>query len=129
MKLSPQHHINPQFSLSSMTDVVFLLLIFFMLTMSSVTPQALLIDLPVSSHSNAPLAQVSVMITADLRYYVDHEPIEHTQLESLLQQKLSQDQRVVLLHIDKSVPVAYVVEITDIAASLDTKVAIVTQPD
>ena len=51
------------------------------------------------------------------------------QLESLLKQKLNQDQRLVLLQVDKSVPVAHVIYVTDLAASLQAKVAVATQPD
>jgi len=129
MKLSNQHRIDPQFSMSSMTDVVFLLLIFFLLTVASVTPQALPIDLPVSSNTDTLLPQVNVMITADLCYYVDNQPTDRAQLESVLQQKLNTDQRFVLLQVDKSVPIAQVVYVTDIAASLHAKVAVATQSE
>ncbi|XWN35138.1 MAG: biopolymer transporter ExbD [Roseivirga sp.] len=129
MKLSNQHRIDPQFSMSSMTDVVFLLLIFFLLTVASVTPQALPIDLPVSSNTDTLLPQVNVMITADLCYYVDNQPTDRAQLESVLQQKLNIDQRFVLLQVDKSVPIAQVVYVTDIAASLHAKVAVATQSE
>lgn len=112
-----------------MTDIVFLLLIFFMLTVSSVTPQALPIDLPTSTNADILLPQVNVTITAALDYYVDQQKTTQEQLEGLLQQKLTTDQRFVLLQIDKSVPVAHMVYVTDIAASLQAKVAVATQPD
>ena len=130
MKLNTQHKIDTQFSMSSMTDIVFLLLIFFMLTVSSVTPQALPIDLPLSSHADTLLPQVNVMITADLAYYVDHQKTTREQLEGVLQQKLNTTQRLVLLQVDKSVPVAHMIYVTDIAASLHAKVAVATtQPN
>ncbi len=129
MKLNTKHKIDAQFSMSSMTDIVFLLLIFFMLTVTSVTPQSLLIDLPRSNNADILLPQVNVMITADLIYYVDQQKTTREQLEGLLQQKLSTAQRAVLLHIDKSVPVAHMIYVTDIAASLHAKVAVATQSD
>ncbi|MCU0317939.1 MAG: biopolymer transporter ExbD [Amoebophilaceae bacterium] len=129
MKLNTKHQIDPQFSMSSMTDIVFLLLIFFMLTVTSVTPQALLIDLPMSSNAtDISPPQVNVMITADLTYYVDHQRITREQLAGLLQQKLVADQRSVLLQVDESVPVAHMIYVTDIAASLHAKVAVATSP-
>lgn len=112
-----------------MTDIVFLLLIFFMLTVASVTPQALPVDLPTSNNADALLPQVNVTITAALDYYVDQQKTSQKQLESLLKQKLNQDQRLVLLQVDKSVPVAHVIYVTDLAASLQAKVAVATQPD
>jgi biopolymer transport protein ExbD len=114
-----------------MTDIVFLLLIFFMLTVSSVAPQALPIeiDLPLSSNADTLLPQVNVMITADLTYYVDDQKTTRERLEGLLQQKLSTAQRLVLLQVDKSVPIAHMIYVTDIAASLHAKVAVATQPN
>ena len=113
-----------------MTDIVFLLLIFFMLTVASVTPQSLRIDLPSSNNADILLPQVNVMITADLEYYVDHQKTTQEQLEELLQQKLNTTtQRFILLHVDKSVPVAHMIYVTDIAASLHAKIAVATQPD
>ena len=129
MKLKTRHEISTQFSMSSMTDIVFLLLIFFMLTVASVTPQSLLIDLPLSNNTDVLLPQVNVMITADLTYYVDYQQTTREQLSGLLQQKLNPTQPFVLLQIDKSVPVAHMIYVTDIAASLYAKVAVATQPD
>lgn len=129
MKLSTKHQIDPQFSMSSMTDIVFLLLIFFMLTVTSVAPQALLIDLPMSSNAtDISSPQVNVMITADLTYYVDYQRTTREQLAGLLQHKLVADQRSVLLQVDESVPVAHMIYVTDIAASLHAKVAVATSP-
>ena len=128
MKLSTRHKINPHFSMASMTDLVFLLLIFFMLTMASAAPQALHIDLPTSSNTTPLPPQVSVQITADLDYYVDQVQTTQAQLQGLLRQKLNTPQRFVLLQVDKSVPVAHMVYVTDIATSLHAKVAVATQP-
>lgn len=130
MKLSTKNKIDTQFSMSSMTDIVFLLLIFFMLTFVSVTPQALNIDLPLSNNAKALPSQVNVMITAGLEYYVDHQKTTRERLEESLQQKLNTTtQRAVLLQVDQSVPVAHMIYVTDIAASLQAKVAVATQPD
>ncbi len=129
MKLRTRHKIDTHFSMSSMTDIVFLLLIFLMLTVSSVTPQALPVDLPTSNNADILLPQVNVTITAALDYYVDQQKTTREQLAGLLQQKLEQDQRLVLLQVDKSVPIAHVIYVTDIAASLQAQVAVATQPD
>jgi len=100
-----------------------------MLTVSPITPQALSIDLPSSNNSDTLLPQVNVMITADLSYYVDHQRTTQEQLEDLLRQKLTTAQQLVLLQVDKSIPVAHMIYVTDIAASLHAKVAVATQSD
>lgn len=129
MKLTNKHKIDNQFSMSSMTDIVFLLLIFFMLTVSSVTNQGLPVDLPQSNNAEVQIPQVNVTITADLNYYINQQKIKKEQLEEHLKQKLDKTQPLVLLQIDKSVPVAHMIYVTDIAAALKAKVSVATQPN
>lgn len=130
MKLRTRNQINPNFSLSSMTDIVFLLLIFFMLTVSPMAPQALSVDLPTSNHAEASPAQVNVTITAALEYYVDGAATPQEEVPALLRQKLSNnDTSLVLLQIDQKVPVAHMIYVTDLAAALNAKVAVATKPD
>ena len=130
MKLRTRNQINPNFSLSSMTDIVFLLLIFFMLTVSPMAPQALSVDLPTSNHAEASPAQVNVTITTALEYYVDGAATPQEEVPALLRQKLSNnDTSLVLLQIDQKVPVAHMIYVTDLAAALNAKVAVATKPD
>lgn len=113
--------------MSSMTDIVFLLLIFFMLTSSFVTPTALPVSLPTSRSAPIVLQKISVTVTADLKYYVNEKPttIEQmrTELAGLLQDA---DEGVVVLNIDKSVPVEHLVKVATIANELNAKVSIAT---
>ena len=76
MSLKSQNQINPNFSMSSMTDVVFLLLIFFMLTSTLVTTNALKITLPTSSAEPIKQQTISISITEDLRYFINNDPID-----------------------------------------------------
>ncbi|MEL6606830.1 MAG: biopolymer transporter ExbD [Bacteroidota bacterium] len=129
MKLTNKYKIDNQFSMSSMTDIVFLLLIFFMLTVSSVTNQGLPVDLPQSNNADTLTPQVNITITAALNYYINQQKIKKEQLEERLKQKIDKIQPLVLLQIDKSVPVAHMIYVTDIAAALHAKVSVATQPD
>lgn len=129
MKLTNNHKIDTQFSMSSMTDIIFLLLIFFMLTMSSVTNQGLPIDLPHSKNADTVMPQVNVTITASCQYYIGQRRIEKAQLTKNLKQRLDKKQALVFLQIDKSVPVAHMIYVTDIAAALGAKVSVATQPN
>jgi biopolymer transport protein ExbD len=129
MDLKSKHKVDASFSMSSMTDVIFLLLIFFMLTSSFITPSGLKINLPSSKTSTIVMQKVSVTITEDLRYYVNDTRIAKSRLEFELTKALEGKEGVVVLHIDKSVPTEYLVEIAGIATSLDAKVSIATQPN
>jgi len=128
MKLKNSHQISTQFNMSSMTDIVFLLLIFFMLTASFVTPAGLPIDLPTSNTSVTATPQVSVTITASLDYYINNQPIVFSQLKDMLQKELPAQDGIVLLQVDKSVPIEYMIKVVDIASSLHAQVSVATRP-
>lgn len=129
MRLKVRHKIQTQFSMSSMTDIVFLLLIFFMLTVSFVTPTGLAIDLPTSYTANTLTPQVQVIITSKLDYYVDDEPVKFDELTAVLQQKISQKSNLILLQVDRSVPIQHMIQIVDIANSLHAQVSVATRTD
>ena len=130
MALSSKNKIDPAFSMSSMTDIIFLLLIFFMLTSSFITPSGLNVNLPSSKTSEIVMQKVSVTITEDLEYLVNNKVISRDALESVLKQELAngEGEGVVVLHVDKSVPTEFFVEAAGIATSLEAKVSIATQP-
>ena len=115
--------------MSSMTDVIFLLLIFFMLTSSFITPSGLPINLPTSKSSNIVIQKVSVTITKDLKYYVNDSRVSIDKLEGVLRSAFSGKEGVVVLHCDKSVPVDHLVRVASIATSLEAKVSIATKPN
>ena len=129
MKLKTRHTFNTQFSLASMTDIVFLLLLFFMLTVSFVPPIGLTVDLPTSHNANTVTPQVKVTITKNLVYYIDNQIIESSHLQAALQGKLLGTSKLVLLQIDQSVPVQQMIQVVDIANGLQAQVSIATRPD
>ena len=128
MALKSKHNVEPLFSMSSMTDIVFLLLVFFMLTSSFITPSGLPVNLPTSKNSTVEMQKVSVTITKELDYYVNDKKISRALLEGELKSKLIGNEGVVVLHIDSSVPTEHLVHVADIATSLEAKVSIATKP-
>ncbi|AHM58833.1 biopolymer transport protein ExbD/TolR [Flammeovirgaceae bacterium 311] len=113
-----------------MTDIIFLLLIFFMLTSSFITPSGLNVNLPSAKKSEIVMQKVSVTITDDLRYMVNEQEVSREQVEGILTNELSGTEKegVVVLHVDKTVPTERFVEIAGIAAALNAKVSIATKP-
>ena len=75
MKLKGRNKISPEFSMSSMTDIVFLLLIFFLLTSNS--PNALDLILPKAKGKTTNTQQVSVSIDTDLRYFLNEKLVNY----------------------------------------------------
>ncbi|GAA0877153.1 biopolymer transporter ExbD [Algoriphagus jejuensis] len=128
MGLQAKNKVESAFSMSSMTDIIFLLLIFFMLTSSFITPSGLPVNLPSSETSDIVMQEVTVSVTKDLRYSVNDKIVGREQIKSELTTLLEGKKGQVVLHIDKEVPVEYLVEIGGIAAGLEANVSIATQP-
>jgi biopolymer transport protein ExbD len=128
MNLGSKSKIDASFSMASMTDLIFLLLVFFMLTSSFVTPSGLPVNLPTSKSSSIEVQKVSVTVTQDLKYYVDDKQITKGTLEGELKSRLGGAGGSVILHIDKSVPSEHLVYVAGLATSLEAKVVVATKP-
>jgi biopolymer transport protein ExbD len=128
MNLNTKHKVQAAFSMSSMTDIIFLLLIFFMLTASFVTPSGLPVNLPSSKSSTIVMQKVSVTITKDLRYFVDDQRTNIRRLPDDLAAALKGQEGVVVLHVDKSVPTEHLINVASIATSLKARVSVATRP-
>ena len=128
MALQSKNKIESSFSMSSMTDIIFLLLIFFMLTSSFITPSGLPVNLPSSEASDIIMQEVTVTVTKDLRFSVNDKVVSRDAIKSELAVLLEGKKGQVVLHIDKEVPVEYLVEIGGIAAGLEANVSIATKP-
>ena len=128
MNLGSKNKIDPSFSMASMTDLIFLLLIFFMLTSSFVTPSGLPVNLPSSRASTIEVQKVSVTVTRDFQYFVNDKKISKAMLEPELKSRLGGAGGAVVLHIDKSVPSEHLVYVAGIATALEAKVVVATKP-
>src|SRR4030043_1450371 len=104
MAISNRNKISVTFSSVGMTDVVFNLLIFFMLTSTLVHPTALKLLLPKGSAQTSAKPQTTVSITNDQRYYVEQQSVQLMELEAVLKEKLGSNPDIYIsLHADKTV--------------------------
>ena len=129
MNLNSKHKVQAAFSTSSMTDVIFLLLIFFMLTASFITPSGQPVNLPTSKNSNIVMQKVSVTITNKGKFYVNDKEVSLNRLKMVLRNEFEGKEGVVVLHCDNDVPVQNLISVADIATSLEAKVSIATKPN
>ncbi|MEM1137035.1 MAG: biopolymer transporter ExbD [Bacteroidota bacterium] len=130
MGFQSKNKVDPTFNMSSMTDMIFLLLIFFMLTSNFVTPSGLDISVPSSKASKKVLPKINVGIDKDFKYYVNEVNIPLDLLEDELRFQLSKEELgVVVISIDKEVPVQYLINVAGIATKLKAKVTIATKPE
>ena len=114
MAIKARNKVEPAFNSSSMSDLVFLLLIFFMLTSTLVAPNAIKLMLPSSSSKTMAKQTVTVYINEEMTYFVDETPADESQLMELINGKIGADsEATVVLRSDKTVPVQYIVNVID----------------
>ncbi len=135
MAIKARNTRNVQFTMASMSDLVFLLLIFFMLTSTLVAPSAIKLLLPSSDSRTMAPHTVTVYIDADRQMYLEEEPVDLEALRTGLLSSLSgHTEGAVVLRSDKSVPVQYVVNVIDAVENINSrhgvkhKVILATQP-
>ncbi|PKP17005.1 MAG: biopolymer transporter ExbD [Bacteroidetes bacterium HGW-Bacteroidetes-21] len=135
MAIKSRSKVSLDFSLASMSDIVFLLLIFFMITSTLISPNALKLLLPHSNsqtQANKPITTIS--ISADLQFYLETTPVANEdELSVMLTQKLGivenpEDAPTISLHADKTVPIEYVVKVMNIAKNNKYKLILATSP-
>ena len=131
MAIRSSNKVNPSFSMSSMTDLIFLLLIFFMITSTLATPNALKLLLPESNNQASAKAITSVSIDRYLNYYIERDRVESlADLERALQLKLMDSQEpTISLHAEKTVPIDEVVKVMNIAVRNRYRMILATNPE
>jgi biopolymer transport protein ExbD len=116
MNLRGRNKIDPSFSMSSMTDIVFLLLIFFMLTSTLVTVSAIDVLLPKAGGKTENNAAVAVSISSDALFYIDKTNILETELENEILKSVGTDKKkTIIIRGDKDVAYENVMKVIDIA--------------
>jgi len=116
MRLRGRNKVTPEFNMSSMTDIVFLLLIFFMIASSLVSAEAIDLLLPKSSSKTTQTKNVSVSVDKDVNYYVDMKKVSKDNLEAEVLAKVGQsDSPSITIRSDQDVEMKHVVYIMDIA--------------
>ena len=127
MKFKGRNKVSPEFSMSSMTDIVFLLLVFFMLTSNA--PNALDLILPKAKGKSTNVKSVSVNIKKNHLFYVNDKKVKKSGIESELRNLLKgQDAPTVLLRAEEGVPIEDAVSVMDIANKNKFKIILAVRP-
>jgi biopolymer transport protein ExbD len=123
MAIKSRNKLSTEFSMASMSDLVFLLLIFFMLTSTLVAPNAIKLLLPASnSRTIEQPPKVIVSINQNLEYFLQGVQVNEISLENGLLDKLAGQQNVsIRLEADKNIPVQYVVNVIDIVNNINKR--------
>ncbi|MGJ8745665.1 ExbD/TolR family protein [Polaribacter sp.] len=116
MNLRGRNKVDPSFNMSSMTDIVFLLLIFFMLTSTLVTVSAIDVLLPKAGGKTENNKSVAVTITSNSLFYIDKTKVSSIDLETEILRKIAGDKKkTIVIRGDKDVPYKNVMKVIDIA--------------
>ncbi len=135
--IQSQNKVRISVNSSSMSDLVFLLLIFFMITSTLISPNAVKLLLPESNSKTMAKESVTVYIDENHNFYVENDiPIVPSELESYLRTSISADEQdaCIVLRADKTVPVQDVVQVIDAVNSINAaggtkhKVILATSP-
>lgn len=134
MALKKQHDMMALFSMASMTDVIFLLLIFFMVTSTFVFPTALEVNLPQSSEQTALKPGTRVYVDKDQNLFAsfgdaEPQPIEMNALLTFLQMTQQQSPgSYIALYADEEVPYGKIVQLLELGAKNNLKIVLATKP-
>jgi len=132
MDIKPRNKVNASFSMSGMTDIIFLLLIFFMVTSTLINPNALKLLLPKSANQTSASPIATVSITRELQYYVQGSPVKFSEIENVLKEEFNRketEQPTVSLNADRNVPIKEIVKVMNIANKNEWKLILATSAE
>ena len=130
MKLRQRRRASAEMHTSAMNDIMFFLLLFFLIASTVTNPNVIKLLLPKSSTGQSVSKKtIVVSVTKDLRYYVDKKEIPVSALNGTLEsyKKLATELTIVL-YVDRTVAIQDVVQIMDIAQKLNIKLVLATEP-
>ncbi|MDR2145144.1 MAG: biopolymer transporter ExbD [Tannerella sp.] len=134
MALKRRTRVNPDYNMVSMTDVIFLLLIFFLISSTVVVPNAIKVSLPQSQKQTAAKPLSRVTIDKELNYYVafDNEKerrVSYSEIEVFLKDRyIAEPEMFVALYADETIPYGEVVKVLNIATRNKYKMVLATRP-
>jgi len=116
MNIRGRNKVTPEFNMSSMTDIVFLLLVFFMIASTLVSANAIDLLLPKSGGKTTQSKSLAVSVTKNLEYYVDRKKVPKAQLENYILKELKgYEKPSILLRAEETVQMKDFVFVMDIA--------------
>lgn len=129
MNIRGRNKVTPEFNMSSMTDIVFLLLVFFMIASTLVSANAIDLLLPKSGGKTTQSKSLAVSITKDLIFYVDSEKVKKSHLENYILNKIGTlEKPSIVLRSDENVSVKELVYVMDIANRNKIKSTLAVSP-
>lgn len=116
---------------AAMNDIMFFLMLFFLLASAVANPQVVKLLLPRSSAGEQSVAKktMTISISSDLTYYVDKQIVPLDGLESFIQSNMTTGEELtIMLYADSTVPIQNVISVMDVANKMKVKLVLATEP-
>ena len=129
MKLKRRHREGAEVSTESLNDIMFFLLLFFLIISTLANPSVIKLTLPNSKITDhVPKQKVTVTVSPDHQYFVNQTPIAFSDLENALKIEIARTQTTtVILKLDNSLPIQDLADIMQIGYSLGVKMVLSTK--
>jgi biopolymer transport protein ExbD len=129
MKLRNKNKFSPEVSTSSMSDIMFFLMLFFLITSTLISPSVIKLTLPNSkNHQTVRKTEISISINKDLKYYLNNDEINFSSLEQALSKQVTNKENVtVVVRCDNTIPVQELVNVLQIGNKLKIKMILATK--
>jgi len=131
MDLKRRHRVHPEVSTHSLNDIMFFLMLFFLITSTLVNPNVIKLLLPkANAHSTLNKQPVTISVTKDLEYYLNNKPVVFDDLEPVLKAAVEgTTEPTAVLRMDKGVSVQDLVNVLEIGNRLKVKMILATSQD
>jgi biopolymer transport protein ExbD len=128
MKIRRNKHFKPEVSTSSLNDIMFFLLLFFLIVSTLSNPNVIKLLLPTSKAAQTlNKQQITISVTKDKDYFIDNEPVAFGQIEPILSDRISKIQEpTVILRFDSSLSVQDLVDVLEVGTKLKIKMVLAT---
>ena len=116
---------------AALNDIMFFLMLFFLLASAVANPQVVKLLLPKSSAGEQSVAKktMTISVTSDLTYHVDKQAVPFENLESYIQSNIATGEELtIMLYADETVPIKNILSVMDVANQLKVKLVLATEP-
>jgi biopolymer transport protein ExbD len=128
MNIQRKRRFKPEVSTSSLNDIMFFLLLFFLIVSSLANPNVIKLLLPNSkSAQTLDKQQITISITKDKRYFIDNQQISFRDIEQILKSKVSTvKEPTVILRLENTLTVQDLVDVLEIGTRLNVRMVMAT---
>lgn len=130
MNLRKRHRVASEVNTSSMNDIMFFLMLFFLIASTVANPNVIKLLLPRSSTGQSVSKKtITVSVTKELQYFVEKQPVSIEELPDRLRSYLNKaDELTIILYVDRTIAIENVVSIMDISNKMKIKLVLATEP-